>query len=424
MKMSADEAEMVHEEEEEGEQQTVGRPGAGKQGKFPCIKCQKNVTKTQRGVRCGVCLLWVHADCQNISKELYACLRNPGKIGGQVNWTCDSCVASSARLDARVSALETWNKEIENKIIRNEGSVQEVTKRVDTVETRQTKVEERMENERERIRVERVVEMRERDQRKKNVIIHRMVEAGDETTTVEDRREWDLCSCANMFKELGLDWGREKIKFCRRIGEKSEEPRPMIVGFLREAQKEDMLDKARELKNTPFADIGIMADLTQEQRRDEADMVKEAERRNVNLTADEKSKNLSWMVVGRKGEKRLLKGVNRGGVGGGRDIGPPRGGQLSHRGRGGAWGPGNGVARVRAASTASTGVRGRPLGYGGRNTGTERENLLQFVRGGTVPRQRLTSKRHRETPEEGEEEEEEEYLREQPPQPMASGMEH
>ena len=297
----------MQEEEDEEEQQATGR--AGKQGKYPCIRCQKNVTKTQRGVRCSVCMLWVHTDCQNISKELYAFLRNPGRIGGQVSWQCDSCAAASARLDARVSALEANNKEIEARIVRNKGSVQEVTKRVDVVETRQDRVEEKMENERERIRIERVTEMREREQRKKNVVIHRMMEAGEEAARIEERRDWDMGSCANMFKELKLDWGREAIKFCQRIGEKSEEPRPMIVGLMREYQNKDLLDRARDLRNTPFSEVGIMPDLTPEQRRDEADMVKEAERRNVSLTADEKSKNLSWMVVGRKGEKRLLKGV-------------------------------------------------------------------------------------------------------------------
>ena len=106
-------------------------------------------------------MLWAHAECQNISKELYACLRNLGKVGGVVLWQCDSCVAASSRLDARVTALKTDIGKMEARIIRNEGSVQEATRRVDKVEARQGKIEERIENERERIRMERVVEMRE-----------------------------------------------------------------------------------------------------------------------------------------------------------------------------------------------------------------------------------------------------------------------
>ena len=201
-------------------------------------------------------------------------------------------------------------------------------------------MEKELENERERIRMERVVEWREREQRKKNVLIHRMGEAGQEASTAEERREWDLCSCANMFKELNLDWGREAIKFCRRIGERGEAPRPMIVGFMREYQKEDLLDKARELQNTPFSDIGVLPDLTPEQRKDEADMVREAERRNGQLTAEDKAKNLAWGVVGKRGEKRLLKGVERERGRGGPWRGVQRGGPQPAAGptpRGGGW---------------------------------------------------------------------------------------
>ena len=413
----ADEEQMeeVYEEEEvvEEDQQPGRPPATAKQGKFPCIRCQKNVTKTQRGVRCHLCMLWVHADCQNISKDLYAHLKNTGKHCGQVNWQCDSCVAGSARLEARVVALEAWNNEMEARIVRNEGAVQETAKRVDRVEVRQDKVEKALENERERIRMERVVEMREREQRKKNVLIHRMEEAGQNAKSVEERREWDISSCANLFKELNMEWGREAIKFCRRVGERSEEPRPMIVGFMREYQKEDLLDKARELQHTPFADVGILPDLTPEQRKDEADMVKEAERRNTLLSADDRSKNLSRVVVGRKGEKRLLKGVERGrttGWRGGQRGGPPlsagqRGGALQAAG-----GRGRGMMTERGA--------GRGGGSMGRGHQADRENLIQYVRSEQGHQPRLNSKRLREDGEDVEED-----TRQQPP-PPAEGPAH
>ena len=140
MAMGDDEARMedqVYEDEETEEELQAGRSQAAKQGKFPCMKCSKNVTKTQRGVRCHLCQIWVHADCQNISKDLYAHLKNTGKHGGQVNWMCDSCVAGAGRMEARVAALESWNKQLEARVVRNEGSVQDAVKRVDRVEDRQ-----------------------------------------------------------------------------------------------------------------------------------------------------------------------------------------------------------------------------------------------------------------------------------------------
>ena len=81
----------------------------------------------------------------------------------------------------------------------------------------------------------------------------------------------------------------------------------MIVGLFREYQKEDILDGARELRNTPLADVGIMPDLTQEQRRDEGELIQEAVRRNEEMSEEDKAKNWFWRAVGRRGEKRLVR---------------------------------------------------------------------------------------------------------------------
>ena len=85
---------VVGEEEEESEEdyQDAGTSQAPatqpKSCKYPCLKCKTNVTKS--GVRCNTCQLWVHVKCQQISKELYAILRNPGRFGGAVTWNCDT----------------------------------------------------------------------------------------------------------------------------------------------------------------------------------------------------------------------------------------------------------------------------------------------------------------------------------------------
>jgi hypothetical protein len=101
------------------------------------------------------------------------------------------------------------------------------------------------------------------------------------------------------------------VKFVRRVGEKGEGPRPLIVGLRREWQKEDLLDRARHLKSTRFPEVVIVLDLTKEQRKEKAAMVEEVDRRNKDLSEDDRSKNLEWMVVGARGEKRIVKGVAR-----------------------------------------------------------------------------------------------------------------
>jgi hypothetical protein len=246
--------------------------------RYPCIWCKKNVGRN--GVQCKTCQLWIHVECGGISKEVFNILANPSKYGMGVSWNCDSCQASAKRLEERMNALEGRFVEVENRVIRNEGIVQEATKRVESVEVRQTKLENMMEQERERMRRERAEEMREREIRKRNVVMHRVGEAGEGVRTIEKRKAWDLKSCENIFRALNMDFNYDNaVKFCRRVGEKGAGPQPLIVGLKREWQKEDLLDKAKDLRSTAFAEVAIIPDLTQEQRREESEMTCEVERR-------------------------------------------------------------------------------------------------------------------------------------------------
>jgi hypothetical protein len=61
-----------------------------------------------------------------------------------------------------MNALEGRFLEVENRVVRNEGIVQEATRRVEGVENRQTKLEEELAKERERGRKERMEETCER----------------------------------------------------------------------------------------------------------------------------------------------------------------------------------------------------------------------------------------------------------------------
>jgi hypothetical protein len=138
--------------------------GPTKAAKYPCLRCKKNVGRNS--VRCRTCQLWVHVECGGISKELFSILANPGKFGGHVSWNCDSCQASAVRLEVRMNALENRFQEVENRVIRSEGVMQDTVKRMDGVKARQTRIEKAMELEREGIRRERAEEMREGHQEK------------------------------------------------------------------------------------------------------------------------------------------------------------------------------------------------------------------------------------------------------------------
>ena len=59
--------------------------------------------------------------------------------------------------------------------------------------------------------------------------------------------------------------------------------------------------------------------MTKSRRRGEQKLREEADSRNKLLTTEDRDKNLKWIVVGKRGEKRLIKGVERDGQWGQQD---------------------------------------------------------------------------------------------------------
>jgi hypothetical protein len=242
--------------------------------------------------------------------------------------------------------------------------------------------------------------------------MHRVGEAGENVRTIEERKNWDLRSCDNIFRVLNLDMNSENaVKFCRRVGEKGDGPRPLIVGLKREWQKEDLLEAAKNLRNTQFSETVIIPDLTQEQRREEAEMNNEVERRNRDLTQEDRAKNVEWMVVGARGERRMVKGAVR-----------------ARMARGAARGGGTGRPVMEAAATANGGLApvllpARPAPepwdpmVGGRGRGAAAGGN-QRARGGRRPSNKRTRAEMRErTENENDQDTEEEEMEEGRPGP-------
>jgi hypothetical protein len=131
--------------EDKGEPPGDPASSQARAAKYPCIKCKKNVGRNS--VQCKTCQLWIHTECGAISKELFSVLANPAKYSAGATWNCDCCMASAARLEARMNALEGRFQQVEHKVVMQEGVIQETTKRMDSIEIRQTSVEQAIEQE-------------------------------------------------------------------------------------------------------------------------------------------------------------------------------------------------------------------------------------------------------------------------------------
>ena len=188
-----------------------------------------------------------------------------------------------------------------------------------------------------------IEEMEEREARRLNVVFHKVGEFPRVEAPGAEKIEWDMKSCMNIFEELRLDIPLEAIKFSRRLGDRKEGPRPMVVGFHLEADRSKLLRAASWLENTRFKEVNVGPDLTKRQREKEASLRDEVDRRNQMLTEEDKAKNLQWAVVRGRGERRKINTTAR---------------QFQHqrpgssKGRRGRWAPIGGPAEARDQEVA------------------------------------------------------------------------
>ncbi len=262
-----------------------------------------------------------------MSDELYNILAHPEKYGMNIGYTCDSCLAGNKHVEQVVKAYTDKMKVMEDRMGATENSVKNLDSKV-------TKIDEKVENLVKKGEYNVMEELREREVRRRNVVLYRIPEHENEGAKGVERIEWDRRSFLNVCTALKVAIQDDDVRFCRRVGEKGT-ARPMIVGLYSEESKFQLLKMAKNLDKTAFKDITISNDLTKKQREEEVGMQQEATRLNGELTDEERAKNLQWAVVGAKGEKRLIRTTARDGSGRGRGARTAqRGSTLPARGRG------------------------------------------------------------------------------------------
>jgi hypothetical protein len=156
-------------------------------------------------------------------------------------------------------------------------------------------------------------EMSMREEKRKNVVVHGLVEPSREDGWA--RMEEDRKKLNKIFTVLDINVAVETdVEFCRRIGEKSERARPLVVGFYNEWAKNTLLRNCRYLAGTDMSMISVVQDLTERQRRTEKEMLVEVERRNQNeLTEQDKSKKLGLETGRQKRSEKNGEGSREGG---------------------------------------------------------------------------------------------------------------
>jgi hypothetical protein len=279
-----------------------------------CLGCGQKFKQKDACVQCSICGLWSHRTCSGLTIEFFNCMVEQQKVTGQTHWACRACSTYAAGMNHRL-------REIHEKATEAVSIAKETAKETSKLKEQVEKNMEVSSKKVEQSEMSIYEEMNLREEKRKNVVIHGLEEP--EGADGRSRMEADKKKLNHIFTVLEANLAVENdVEFCRRIGEKAERARPLIVGFYTEWAKSELLKISKYLADTALGHISIAPDLTEKQRKAEKDMISEAERRNKEeLTEEDHSKNWVWKVVGKKGQKRLVKGFdnqrrewNRGGA--------------------------------------------------------------------------------------------------------------
>jgi hypothetical protein len=306
--------------------------------KNPCLGCGKECTGQQFSVLCTLCALWCHKECAGISDPFFKNLELQKKEMGTAFWACRSCVnfASTfgAKVNARLQEISDKVDTLEARMEENAGGLEKVQEKADAVEKKVEEVETVVENMEKQVNDGMYDEMRAREAIKRNIVMYGVKDPDRNITDGKERMEEDKAECERIFIAAGMTARKTDIRFCRRLGERGEEWRPILLGMKSETIKCEVLDQAKGLQNTIYKDVGIGPDQTKQQKQAEIRLKEEADRMNrEELNDQDKAKNLKWAVIGPRGEKRIVKIQDREDREGSR--GPPtRGGRGRGRGRG------------------------------------------------------------------------------------------
>jgi len=273
---------------------------------YPCLKCEKQVAKNAKAVRCSLCNLYLHISCTTeISDDVYNFMKSQETSG--FKWFCHSCRIVNDKYQNDMVTLNARIDKVEDSVTANTSDI--VTLKKDVEKCKNDKAEE---GERQNARMnefqnEVFEEIQERERRKHNLILHNIPEPDSSVTVGKERKEADIKVLTEVMLTLdpSFDYNQD-IKFMHRIGDKNDKARPITLSFKKTDKKDIFVTKAHKLEGTKFSNYSISIDLTKRQRNEQREMESEATKRTNNLSEEDFLK-YEWIVTGPRGNKRIVK---------------------------------------------------------------------------------------------------------------------
>ena len=320
-----------------------------------CVSCSVVVKIGEKGIQCEICDGWYHAKCENINDEGYKILQLEN-----IHWYCNGCnkgigkvIATIGKIQQRCDKMElelkdiqesmkfkqnkteaeigNINREIElqNREIRG---IQEIMTEMSAALDKQNEnqkdiesndtlwstivgrhVERKMEGvtgemvEMHKTIVEAKEHMEEeknKERRRKNIIIYRVPES--KASGPEVRKKEDLDFCRSLVQDnLGIEGSEEEFENVIRLGKRDDNIcRPVLVQFKTMGIKNLVMESLGKLSNAEerFKRISITHDMTQKEREECKKMVEEANKRQ-----QVESGEFVFRVRGLPGDLKIVK---------------------------------------------------------------------------------------------------------------------
>ena len=163
---------------------------AKRKQEYPCLKCNVHVKKNEHALQCALCDYWVHLGCivPAMSMDTFNVLVAQVKQNGGTFWACISCRNFKAKIDKRLTSLEKWSDAIEVEVKDNSKKIGEIDKELKEIKTNlSTTKPAEVQTIKDDTSNAVFSELNERDQRRRNIIVHGIAEAGNEVVDGKQR---------------------------------------------------------------------------------------------------------------------------------------------------------------------------------------------------------------------------------------------
>ena len=279
---------------------------------FPCGKCGVHVKVNDHAVQCFLCSLWYHQKgsvCCDVDDGLFKYLDGQVDYQGGHFWSCKQCRVVSMKLNKRFEDHDKRLTANEAKTAKNEERITKLEEELAMVKAEAAKVKPEEGAAQMAAKTSVFKEIKERDSRRCNVVVHGLQEADASVTIGKERANKDLEKLQELLGAIELEiQASEIVKFTRRVGKKGDDPRPLVPGLKNTELVKTLTDFAKNLrsKGAPWDKTSVQHDLTAMQREEERNLYKEVEELAKELN-EEDAKNFEWRVVGPRGKKRAAK---------------------------------------------------------------------------------------------------------------------